>query len=356
MENAKGLYIHIPFCASKCGYCDFHSACENDSIMDAYCKALAQELEKYKGEKIDTLYIGGGTPSLLGAKRLSQLLESVNKSFRFEGEATMEANPADHLYEVFSAAKEGGINRISMGVQSAIPEELKVLGRRHGCEEAQRAVADCRKAGIDNISLDLMLGIPLQTAESLDKSIDFIASLEPQHISAYILKLEKGTPLYKNRSHLPIADEDTTADLYLQAIKRLEALGFFQYEISNFAKRGFESRHNLKYWRCQEYIGIGASAHGFLEGKRYFYPPDTCAFIEKPTPLFDGEGGSTEERFMLGLRLTEGIALRDFPTLNLEAKARLYEKHGLCSIKNGRLALTKNGFLVSNEIIAEFLS
>ena len=356
MENAKGLYLHVPFCATKCSYCDFHSACADESTMDAYCDALIREIKTYKDYTIDSLYIGGGTPSLLGAERLAKILEAVHKNFTFTGEATLEANPADDLYEVFSAAKRGGINRVSMGVQSGVAEELKILSRRHKTAEAERAVEDCRRAGIDNISLDLMLGIPLQTPKTLQKSIDFLTNLEPQHVSAYILKLEEGTPLYQKRISLTLPDEDATADLYLQTVEELAKKGFMQYEISNFAKRGYESRHNLKYWHCEEYIGIGPSAHGFLDGKRYFYPADTEQFIKTPQKISDGEGGGKEEKFMLGLRLTEGININEFPEFSLEAKAKVFIKHGLCRLVGNRLKLTPKGFLVSNEILAEFLS
>ncbi len=356
MEKGKGLYIHIPFCASKCAYCDFHSACGDESIMDAYCDALLREMKAYEGTSVDTLYIGGGTPSMLGAERLSRLLEAINRHFPKIEEATLEANPADDLYEVFKTAKRGGINRISMGVQSGVEEELKVLGRRHRNSHAIKAVEDCLRAGIDNFSLDLMLGIPLQTPQSLEESISFISQLDPQHVSAYILKLEEGTPLFKNRGNLPLPEEDEVADLYLQMAESLESLGFGQYEISNFAKAGYESRHNLKYWRCEEYIGLGASAHGFLDGKRYFYPRDTEEFIKGMEPIPDGEGGTPEERFMLGLRLKEGVDIRTFPDIEIKAKSELFIKHGLCKIENQRLSLTKKGFLVSNEIIAEFLS
>lgn len=356
MEYAKGLYLHVPFCASKCSYCDFHSACGDDALMDSYCDALCREMENHRGQVVDSLYIGGGTPSLLGAERIAKVLEAVHKNFTLSGEATMEANPADDLYEIFKAAKQGGINRISMGVQSGIGEELKILSRRHGVYEAEKAVEDCRRAGIHNISLDLMLGIPLQTPETLHKSIEFLVGLEPKHISAYILKLEEGTPLYKSRGTLPFPDEDTTADLYLQTVKELAEKGFSQYEISNFAVEGYESQHNLKYWRCQEYVGIGPSAHGFLDGKRYFYPADTEGFIKKPQIIPDGEGGGEEERFMLGLRLTEGVDIEDFPHLKLKEKAEIFVKHGLCRLEENRLSLTSQGFLVSNEILAEFLS
>ena len=355
MKNVKGLYLHIPFCAAKCSYCDFHSAFENDTTMDAYCAALCREMETYKGYNLDSLYIGGGTPSLLGAERLKKILDAVHKNFTLSGEATLEANPADNLYPVFSAAKQGGINRVSMGVQSGIEEELKILSRRHRLEEARQAVEDCRRAGIDNISLDLMLGIPLQTPDSLHSSIDFLTSLSPSHISAYILKLEEGTALYKNRFDYPFPSEDATADLYLQTVEELNVAGFKQYEISNFAKAGFESRHNLKYWRGEEYIGIGAAAHGFLNGERYFYPPDTLGFIENPTKISDGKGGGEEEKFMLGLRLAEGVNLDDFPNIQVLKKAEAFARHGLCSLSGSRLQLTPKGFLVSNEILAEFL-
>ncbi len=358
----RGLYIHIPFCATKCAYCDFYSFTPCDEIIDRYLNAIIRELDNYKDFEVSTLYIGGGTPSIIGEKRLGFLLNEISKRFGSFEEATIEANPADNLLELFKVTKRGGINRVSLGVQSAIPEELALLSRRHTNSDVLRAVADCKTAGITNISLDLMLGIPNQTEQSLQESIDFLCKLDPTHISAYILKLEEGTPLFKIKDSLNLPDSDRVADLYLMAVELLKAKGYGQYEISNFAKNGYESKHNLLYWQGNEYIGIGASAHGYLNGKRYYYPRDIDGFIGGVSPVFDGEGGSVEEYLMLRLRLREGV---DYNTLEqrfniscqcIKAKAEALAKHGLTTTTEQGFALTEKGFLVSNSVILEILS
>lgn len=358
--NKRGLYIHIPFCASKCSYCDFYSFTPNDEVIDRYLVAVTEELEKYKTYEVDTLYIGGGTPSIIGAKRLTKLLKNIRELFGDFKEATIEANPADNLLEFFKAAHSGGINRVSLGVQSGVESELKELSRRHGNKEVIKAVEDCKSAGIRNISLDLMLGIPNQTAESLEESINFLAGLEPTHISAYILKLEEGTPLYSKKDTLLIPDGDATADLYLKAVDLLAEKGFYQYEISNFCKTGLPSLHNLKYWRGEEYIGIGPAAHGYLEGKRYYYPRDIDSFITSPNPIFDAAPKKAEEYLMLGLRLEEGVTYQTLEKYGynitaIKTKVDLFKKHGLITETEQGFSLTPQGFLVSNSIIVEFL-
>lgn len=357
----RGLYIHIPFCASKCAYCDFYSFKPQGEIIDQYLSATLRELDKYKGYKVSTLYIGGGTPSLIGEERLEFLLGEISNRFGSFEEATIEANPADNLLEFFKTAKKGGINRVSLGVQSANIDELALLSRRHTNDDVLRAVADCKAAGITNISLDLMLGIPNQTEQSLKKSIDFLCELEPKHISAYILKLEKGTPLFKAKDTLNLPDEDEVSDLYLTAVQLLQERGYNQYEISNFAKNGCESKHNLLYWQGNEYIGVGASAHGYLNGKRYFYPRDINAFLGGVSPTFDGEGGSLEEYLMLRLRLSNGVNYNSLQKrFNLSCNgikntAQGLAKHGLITATEQGFALTPKGFLVSNSVILEII-
>lgn len=358
--NKRGLYIHIPFCASKCSYCDFYSFKPSDEIIDQYLFAVIEELKKYKTYEVDTLYIGGGTPSLIGAKRLTKLLKNIRELFGDFTEATIEANPADNLMDFFKAAKAGGINRVSLGVQTANENELASLSRRHSNADVIKAVEDCKAAGITNISLDLMLGIPSQTEQSLEKSIDFLVGLEPTHISAYILKLEQGTPLYSKKDSLSIPDGDATADLYLKAVNCLAQKGFKQYEISNFCKSGFPSLHNLKYWHGEEYIGIGPAAHGYLDGKRYSYPRDVEKFINSPEPVFDTSPDKAEEYLMLGLRLTEGVTYEKLGRFGynitaIKTKVDLFKKHGLITETEQGFALTTKGFLVSNSIIVELL-
>ena len=358
----KGLYIHIPFCVSKCNYCDFYSGAYSSDLFEKYVDAVIRELENYKGIKVSTLYLGGGTPTVLGERNLKKLLEQVFATFEISGEATLEANPADDLYDVFKTAKSLGINRISLGVQSAVESELKTLGRRHSAADVIKTVEDINKVGIDNYSLDLMLGIPDQTTKTLQKSVEFLVSLNPKHISAYLLKIEEGTPFFKMQNSLNLPDGDQAAELYLKAVDLLEENGFSQYEVSNFAKAGFEAKHNLKYWNCEEYIGIGPSAHGFLDGKRYYYERDLNGFIDNPTPVFDDDGGGFCEYIMLKLRLAKGLKFKDFEKRYFKlpkeffAKAETFQKLGLVNLTEENLSLTKNGFLVSNTIISELLN
>ncbi len=256
---------------------------------------------------------------------------------------------------------KAGVNRISMGMQSAVDKERKGLGRLSDAAQVKKAVGLIKSYGIDNISLDLMLGIPYQTEESLKESIDFIIEQDVKHISAYILKIEEGTPF--SQMSLPLPDEDEVCDLYLQAADYLEKHGYRQYEISNFAKEGFKSRHNLRYWHCEEYLGIGPSAHSFIGGERFYFPRDFKAFIENPTPVYDGTGGDEDEYIMLSLRLTEGLTKKgyrerfqkDLPESIFE-KAAALEKAGLLKITEEGIALTKEGFLLSNSIITTLRS
>ena len=279
---------------------------------------------------------------------------------------TLECNPSDTggINSVFDFGKvaESGINRISLGLQSADNGERKALGRRGGCEDVERAIAKAKAAGIENISLDLMLGIPGQTKESLEKSINFCKSAGATHVSAYILKIEEGTFFYKKRDSLILPDEDETCDLYMFAVDKLRENGYKQYEISNFSLDGFESRHNLKYWHCEEYLGIGAAAHSFVDGKRFYYGRSIDDFVASKPPADDGDGGSEEEYIMLALRLTEGVVFekykdrfsKAFPEIIIE-KAKLLESHGLVRLSDEAISLTPEGFLLSNSIIAELL-
>ena len=363
--NNIGLYLHVPFCKSKCGYCDFYSLCGNSAKYDEYTSALQKRI-LFFGERfsraVDSVYFGGGTPSVLEGDRIAELLETVKKAFSLSknAEITLEANPADNLFETLEKAKKAGVNRLSLGVQSGVEEELEILGRRHKNADVIRTISDARKVGIDNISLDLMLGIPNQTIESLDKSIDFVLSRNPSHISAYILKIEEGTPFSKIKSDLNLPSEEETAEMYLHTVKRLEGAGLFQYEISNFSKKGFESRHNLKYWQLDEYLGLGPAAHSFMEGKRFFFPRSTEEFICGCEPVFDGEGGTEEEFIMLSLRLREGLCESSLfekygikPTEEYKKFTERLISVGYAKRQGDRLALTPKGFLVQNEIITE---
>lgn len=360
-----GIYLHIPFCASKCAYCDFYSFPGGENDMDAYADRLCQDLLTW-GERLsrpaDTLYIGGGTPSLLGGDRVSRLVETARTAFGGAlEEITLEANPADDLDETLRRAAAAGVNRLSLGVQSGNENELRALSRRHTNADVVRTVRAARSAGIGNLSLDLMLGIPGQTADSLSGSIEFLCGLEPEHLSAYLLKIEPGTPFAANRpAGLP--DADAAAGLYLDCVEALARRGFAQYEISNFAREGKVSRHNLKYWTGKDYLGLGPAAHSMLEGRRFYFSRDLARYMDGGQPVEDGPGGGEEEYTLLRLRLTEGIQFDDyaarfghpFPTAAREKLVR-FAAAGYAELREGGVSLTPKGFLVSNAILAELI-
>ena len=344
MNEKSGLYFHIPFCFNKCPYCDFYSVkyCEGESRN--YVKRVIEEIKKYSGE-FDTVYFGGGTPSAIPPELIGEILNASKEQFIIDknSEITVECNPKKELGDAFEKYASYGINRISLGMQSAVDRERFALGRSAGRAEVERAVNAAKNAGIENVSLDLMLGIPNQTEESLTESLDFIDKMKVQHVSAYMLKIEKGTRFYEMRDRLSLPDENVVTELYLKTVKSLGELGFKQYEISNFAKDGYESRHNLKYWRLVPYLGIGKSAHSFWNGKRFYYDVD---FNLIP----DGDGGSDEERIMLSLRLNEGI-----DKLLLKKPYEQFIKIGLMGENKDRVFLTPEGMLVSNTIISELI-
>lgn len=337
-----GLYIHVPFCVKKCPYCDFYSG-EITKTTD-YTSAVLRNLSRYP-ETFDTIYFGGGTPSLLPEIAREVLRAAAHTQ---DAEITFECNPETVTDRTLQTLKSAGVNRLSFGVQSLDDGELSALGRIHSAERAEEVIRLAHNLGFENISADLMLGIPRQTERSLNRTLERLMSLPITHISAYMLKIEPRTAFGKNTPEIP--DEDEQAALYLQTVSRLSESGFAQYEISNFAKRGCESRHNLKYWRCEEYIGIGPAAHSYYGGKRFAVPRDLAAFIEgeaQPVEPTDDHPDLAEERIMLGLRLTEGIPL----TAELSERLSLIPKH-LYKTENNRLSLTPEGFLVSNEIIS----
>ena len=357
LTKPLGLYIHIPFCLKKCNYCDFYSVAVNDSVKRDYIKALIREIKQW-GDKIsrpiDTIYFGGGTPSLL-AEFLPEILSTVKASFSVldNAEITMEMNPADNSKEVLELALKSGVNRLSIGAQSGNTEELKVLGRRHTAEQTAETVKFAKALGFKNISLDIMLGLPDSTSESLEKSLEFITQLAPQHISAYILKIEENTVFGKSYDALNLPDEDETADQYLQMCEYLKNNGYEHYEISNFCENGMMSRHNLKYWELDDYLGIGPSAHSLVDGERFYYDRKLTDFIKGSSPLPDGKGGSEEERIMLNLRLNKGLKIKFNQTLS--KKCQLFEKNGLIKVENDHISLTDKGMLLSNSIITEIL-
>ncbi len=366
MNGLAGLYLHIPFCSGKCLYCDFFSKATSKEEINTYVSNMLARLEHYakiyKNKQFDTIYIGGGTPSVIGTQHLAKLVTTIQKSFNMVSpEITIEMNPKSALDIDFKVLAECGVNRISLGVQSAHKNELELLGRRHCNNDVIKSIEKIKQSGINNISLDLMVGISQQTKESLLKSIDFCLEQSPTHISAYILKVEENTPYHRLAPTLNLPDDDMQAELYITMQNYLTEKGYNQYEISNFAKPGFESRHNLKYWNCDEYLGVGASAHSMMDCKRFYYPRSLDDFYNNNV-IADGSGATAEEYIMLSLRLASGLNFNkykayfctDVPENCIEV-AKKYEKCGLTKITDEAIALTKEGFLVSNAIISQML-
>lgn len=357
MKEKIGLYIHVPFCKSKCPYCDFYSLASNGTQMDSYTRSVLKAVSFFAGKtdkKADTLYFGGGTPSVLGGKRLAEIIDRVKDVFLLsQAEITVEVNPScDNLQELFEVLRLSGVNRISMGMQSAVDSERLALGRKASSKDVELAIKLARQGGISNISLDLMLGIPGMTMSSLEKSLDFILEMNVPHVSAYMLKIEENTPFGKTVNSLNLPPEDDVCDMYLHACNKLNQAEIKQYEVSNFSKAGFESRHNLKYWQDEEYIGIGTSAHSFLNGKRFFYPRDIKHFIDGKLPIFDDLGGNNEEKIMLGLRLSKGIE-KNLLSPKAILKIPNLVKAGYAIQTESHVSLTPKGFLISNTIISE---
>lgn len=364
MQNPIGLYIHVPFCAQKCHYCDFYSLPPDAETLRAYALALSQAAHPFAGRAADTVYFGGGTPTLAGAAWLCGVLGEMKALFSVSPacEITLEANPETVNLEQLIALRQGGFNRISVGLQTMEDAVLAKLGRRHTAAQGRQAVLLAAQAGFDNISADIMLGLPGQSSEAALQSVREIAALPLQHISAYLLKIEPNTP-FGRRADLRLPDEEETAELYEKTVALLGEAGYAQYEISNFARAGYPSRHNLKYWRLEEYLGLGPAAHSFLDGQRFFYPRSLSGFLANPDKRQnDGPGGGAEEYLAMSLRLTEGFDFNHYQTLyggaelpEMKKLAEKWQQTGLCRLDSERLRLTPKGFLVSNSIIAELL-
>ncbi len=352
----KGLYIHVPFCLSKCPYCDFYSEKFSKALAKSYTDAVLRNLDGVS-DTFDTVYFGGGTPILL-ADEMRDIILSVHKTSKCE--ITVEANPCCATEKTISTLVNAGVNRISFGVQSFSDYELKQLGRRHTRQQAINAINLAYKHGIENISVDVMLGTPSQTKKSVLETISTISSLPIKHVSAYMLKIEENTPFGKNPPVLP--DEDETCDIYLTAVRELESFGMRQYEISNFAVEGFESKHNLKYWRCEEYLGVGPSAHSYYNGKRFYVERSLTEFIDsqrQQVVIEDESPRSFDEFAMLRLRLVSGLEFSDCESFGVEKRTILERieiiPKNLIRVTDTTVSLTPEGFLVSNAVIGKIL-
>ena len=371
-----GVYIHIPFCVSKCAYCDFYSlpgCAQTDTLKRRYVDAIKRQFDwatkKYGKLRAKTVFIGGGTPTVLETELLCDMIHAIKTAFDLtpKHEFTIEANPKTFDITKLTALREQGVNRLSLGVQSANDSELSVLGRIHSFNEAKHAIDLTRKAGFDNISVDLMYGIPYQTEQSFIKSVAEVIGLSPEHISVYGLQLEQDTPLYRQKDTLPFPNEEEAIQMYSRAISLLAENGYNRYEISNFSKPGYESKHNLGYWNQCEYLGFGSGAYSFFDNTRFSCESDAQAFCEckdfesllAVDEVIDGEEAA-KEFVMLALRLSNGFSEKELfdRTRNAELyinKCIPYVKSGFMRRENGRIFFTEQGFNVSNTILAEML-
>ena len=371
--NTLGLYIHIPFCRSKCLYCDFCSFPRaEDSSMNAYADELCRRLiacaPRAADRVVKTVYFGGGTPTILPLLAFESILQTISTHYMLSDdcEITAECNPATADFAYLSALRALGVNRLSIGLQSVHENELRALGRAHTYAEFETVFSDARRAGFENISVDLMYGIPEQTEESFGASIEKLCALAPEHISSYGLKIEEGTPFFRMQNTLSLPDEDTEYRMYCLLTHELQKHAYHKYEISNFAKNGRHSRHNLRYWKGEEYLGFGVAAHSYFEGVRFGNSRDIDAFLRGEDIVCERAVISAhereEERVMLGLRLTEGISLEDFAT---QTGVRFEERYpivrrmidgGFMKMENEHISFTDKGFFVSNAILAQMLS
>ncbi len=362
----SSLYVHVPFCIKKCKYCSFYSLRHNEDLEKLYIKAILKEMEITKDfpHFLKTIYIGGGTPSCLSIDSLNSLLSDLTKNFKTarDVEFSVEINPKTIDKEKIGLMKACGVNRLSIGVQSFNDKELLFLGRIHNSDEAARTVEVVYKEGFENISIDLIYGIPGQTLKSWQETLKQAVSLPVKHVSVYELSLEENTLLGKelNAGKISLPLQDDVAFMYEFASDFLKENGFKKYEISNFARRGFECKHNISYWLRKPYLGLGPSAHSFFDKKRFHNPPDLFIYASF---FIDGKAGwvfdysvdkveELKEKIFLGLRMTKGITIKKKCLLEF---LKDFEKEKLLTISGNRVKLTLKGMLLSNEIFAQVL-
>ena len=372
-KDGLELYLHIPFCIKKCDYCDFLSGPSTRAGQEAYIYALLREMKAVSAlEKrpVDTVFIGGGTPSVPECDVMEKLLQGMQESFCFQKDAeiTIEANPGTLTPKKLELYRKYGINRISIGLQSPKDEELKVLGRIHNYEQFQESYQMARAAGFSNINTDLMFAIPGQSYEGWMENLRTVAELGPEHISAYSLIIEDGTPFSKRKLDLP--DEDTEYRMYEDTAKVLEEYGYHQYEISNYARRGQECRHNEGYWQRKDYIGLGLGAASLIGNERFTNTTDMQEYLENSgiteqirnnREILTREDEMAEFMF-LGLRMTEGVSKAEFQEYFGTAIEKIYGKvlekykhQGMLVEKEDRIFLSRAGIHVSNVVMADFL-
>lgn len=372
-----GIYIHIPFCVKKCNYCDFYSVKWDEISESKYIKSAINEIKSYSELQdkfiVDTIYIGGGTPSIVNPKNLENMINVIKSIFKVEenAEISMEANPNTLNKGNLNDYSSIGINRLSIGIQSLNDDILKRIGRIHNSKEALEAIEKAKQCGFANINADVMFNIPGQTIDDINNTISKLIKKDIKHISFYSLKLEKGTPMYtlEKNKEIFLPEEDEEREMYYAGRNIMEANNLFQYEISNFAAKGYECRHNLKYWNQEEYVGIGPSAHSFLKNKRFNNPSDLKEYI------LSGENSNIQrnilevmddnqmifEYIILCLRLTEGLKFADFEnkfSVNFkEVYAKQIEyllKNNLIEIDDAAVRLTKRGMDISNYVFEQF--
>lgn len=365
----KGIYVHIPFCVQKCRYCDFVSYAGMEKKIDEYLDAVMAEMDEYRGESADTVFIGGGTPSVLSSTQLSRLIRMCFDKFdiKKDYEFSIEVNPGTVDDLKIKTMLLNGVNRVSVGIQSFDDEELKAIGRIHDAKTAYNTVCELSEMGFLNINADIMTSLPNQNEKKLKKTLDMALELPLTHISAYSLIIEEGTPIAEDykKGIIKLPDDDLDRDMYDMTVKTLKNKGFNRYEISNFAKNGFECRHNIKYWECEEYIGIGAAAHSYVKGQRYFNTSDISEYISGNF----GRKGETltkqdkiSEFIFMGMRMDSGISEAEFKkrfNINIyDLYGKKFEKFisgGFIVRENGRYKFTDKGRNVSNSILCEFV-
>lgn len=371
MTNKSSVYIHIPFCLQKCHYCCFVSYTNNENYINSYINALVNEIEfnlqKSPVKKLATIYIGGGTPSIIPVEYYKRIIASLNKytNISSDCEFTIEINPGTVDYQYLKTLRELGINRLSIGVQSFNNEILTIINRKHSSKQAIDAIKLAQKAGFDNVSIDLIYGLPRQTTEDWLNTLDIAVNQNIQHISAYGLKIEDGT-YFGNNEPKNLPDDEKTSDMYLKTIHKLKSAGFEHYEISNFARLKMQSKHNMNYWENNEYFGFGIAAHGYINGIRYSNCIELNDYITNPLQKnnenYISQDEKLEEAIFLGMRMLKGIDLVKFQDkynvdLITKHKATVdkYQDLKLLALKDNTLKLTTNGILLSNTVLADFL-